>query len=67
MVIELVNVGREKVNGKFTVVSLDDALTIVDKCLASSEVELQDSPFPDIYHVVVGGYRVVGVVKVIKK
>ena len=67
MKIQLIDVGRDKVNRIATVATAEDALGIVKMYLKSSVVELQQTKNPDIYEVVVGGLRSVGIVKVLSR
>lgn len=67
MKIQLIDVGRDKVNRMATVATAEDALGIVKMYLKSSIVELCQTKNPDIYEVVVGGLRSVGLVKVLSR
>jgi hypothetical protein len=66
MIIKLIDVGRQKVNKQIQVASLHHALTEVEKHLMSREVELIETSDPTIYDVVVGGFRTVGKIAIMK-
>jgi hypothetical protein len=67
MKIQLIDIGRDKINKIVEVISAEAALEEVSKYLRNSIVELQETENPDIYNVVVGGLRTVGQVKILNR
>ena len=67
MKIQLLNVGRQKVNKIIEVQSMEEAYQEVDYYLKSSSLELHPVENDEsLWDVVVGGFRTVGQLKVLK-
>jgi hypothetical protein len=60
MEIQLIDVGRGKINKTVVVETKNEMWRHIDSCLLSSDIELMETDVDGEYIITVGGYRNVG-------
>lgn len=66
MTIKYSNVGRSKASGTVKVKELHEIIPIVSQFLMSSQVDVAETKTERVYDVIVGGWRPVGKIEIVK-